>query len=339
MRIGLVDDDLGEVQLARKLLNSVPFHRIVWISHNGPEALEKCRTDKPDLVLLKLGTSGLDAAQLTRAIMQQASCPVLLLTDPLSEQWDKVFEAMGQGALDATRFPTLTSDGEISGGEELLRKISIIARLIGKKTGTIGAVEKRSAAKAGMPGLVAIGASTGGPKALAFILSRLPADLGVCLVVVQHVDRQFVNGFADWLDAQTPLEVALAREGERPKANRVLLAGGDEHLILGPDGGFHYTAEPRDYPYRPSVDSLFLSLRRHWDRKDLAILLTGMGRDGAKGLKALREAGWHTIVQDEETSTVYGMPKAAVTCGAATEVLPLSEIPEAIISSLRMEKK
>ncbi len=340
MRIGLADDDLSEVQLVRRLLESVPAYRIAWVSQNGPETIENCLHDKPDLILLKLGRPGLDAVQMTRAITQRSACPVLLLTDPRTEQWDKVFEAMGHGALDAARFPTLDAGGEISGGDELLRKIAIIARLIGKKEGGIPPIQRRAvAAKTVTPGLVALGASTGGPRALAHIFSRLPANLGVCFVVVQHVDTQFVKGLADWLDGQTPLKVAIAQEGEAPRPNRVLLAGGEDHLVLGPDGGFHYTAEPRDYPYRPSVDSLFMSLRRYWERRDLAILLTGMGRDGAKGLKGLREAGWHTIVQDEETSTVYGMPKAALSCGAAVEVLPLAQIPEAIISRVRLEKK
>lgn len=339
MRIGLADEDLSEVQLVRRLLTSVSGYQIAWVSHNGAETIEKCLNDKPDLILLKLGASGFDAAQMTRAIMQQTPCPVLLLTDPLAQPWDKVFEAMGQGALDAARFPTWNDAGGISGGEELLRKIAIIGRLIGKKEGAARVERRTAVTRVAIPGLVALGASTGGPKALAHIFSRLPADLGVCFVVVQHVDTQFVKGLADWLDGQTALKVAIAREGEPPRPNRVLLAGGEDHLILGPDGGFHYTSEPKDYPYRPSVDSLFLSLHRYWERHDLAILLTGMGRDGAKGLKALREAGWHTVVQDEETSTVYGMPKAALSCGAAVEVLPLSKIPEAIISHVRLEKK
>jgi two-component system response regulator WspF len=300
MHIGLVDDELDEVQLIRRLVDPVPGYRIAWVSQADAETVEKCLNDKPDLLLLKLGMRGLDAA----------------------------------------RIPALDEAGEIDGGEELLRKIAIIGRLIGKKESRVGPVERRpSGPKRDAPPLFAVGASTGGPKALAHIFSRLPGNLGVCFVVVQHVDTQFVKGLADWLDAQTPLKVAIAQEGEAPQPNRVLLAGGEDHLIFGPDAGFHYTSEPRDYPYRPSVDSLFQSLRRHWQRQDVAILLTGMGRDGAKGLKGLREAGWHTIVQDEETSTVYGMPKAALSCGAAVEVLPLARIPEAIIARARLEKK
>jgi len=339
MRIGLADDDLTEVQLIRRLLDSVPGYSIAWVSQTEAETVERCLGDKPDLILLKLGMRALDAARTTRAIALQNPCPVLLLTDPQSARSDKVFEAMGQGALDATQIPALNEVGGISGGDELLRKIAVIGRLIGKRESRIPSTDRRAAGKSQAPPLVAVGASTGGPRALAHIFSRLPGNLGACFVVVQHVDTQFVKGLADWLDGQTPLKVAIAEEGEVPKPNRVILAGGEDHLVLAPDGGFHYTPEPRDYPYRPSVDSLFMSLRRYWQRQDVAVLLTGMGKDGAKGLKGLREAGWHTIVQDEETSTVYGMPKAALSCGAAVEVLPLSRIPEAIISRLRLEKK
>jgi len=340
MRIGLADDDLSEVELIRRVLESASGHLIAWVSQSEADTIEKCLVDKPDLILLKLSMRALDAARMTRAIMQRSPCPVLLLTHPVAQQWDKVFGAMGQGALDAARIPTVNEAGAISGGDELLRKIAIVGRLIGKKETRIPPVEGRLAEPKGeTPPLVALGASTGGPKALVHIFSRLPGNLGACFVVVQHVDTQFVRGLAEWLDGQTPLKVAIAQEGEAPRPNRVLLAGGEDHLVLGPDGGFHYTPEPRDYPYRPSVDSLFLSLRRHWERPDVAILLTGMGRDGAKGLKGLREAGWHTIVQDEETSTVYGMPKAALSCGAAVEVLPLSRMPEAIVNRIRLEKK
>ena len=185
------------------------------------------------------------------------------------------------------------------------------------------------------PPLVAIGASTGGPKALADLLSGLPADLGAALVIVQHVDAQFARGLASWLNSQTPLNVDVAREGMKPAANTVLVASTDDHLVLGEDLALHYTPDPRDYPYRPSINAFFLSLVCHWPRRDVAVLLTGMGRDGAEGLASLRQAGWHTIAQDKKTSVVYGMPAAAVELNAAVEILPIGGIATAVRRKIR----
>jgi two-component system response regulator WspF len=204
-----------------------------------------------------------------------------------------------------------------------------VSKIIGKPltstpNGSPGAGES-------LPPLAAIGASTGGPKALAEVLRHLPLDFLGAVIVVQHVDEGFTAGLADWLDSQTILPVRRAKEEDRPSAGRILIAGGEKHLILGPRLTLTYSAEPSELPYRPSVDQLFLSLARHWPRPGVAALLTGMGKDGAQGLLALRRAGWLTVAQDEATSMVYGMPKAAAETGAAKHVLPPNEIATKMI--------
>ncbi|MFM7052758.1 MAG: chemotaxis-specific protein-glutamate methyltransferase CheB [Planctomycetota bacterium] len=179
------------------------------------------------------------------------------------------------------------------------------------------------------PAIVAIGASTGGPAAVAEVLSALAKPLRPCVLVVQHVSPQFTAGYADWLRVRTGHAVRLARAGDLPTAGEVLVAGEDRHLVLTPAGTLAYREEPADLAHRPSVDELFLSLARH-ARAGVAVLLTGMGRDGADGMLALRRAGWHTVAQDEATSVVWGMPGAAVKLAAATEVLPLASIGSAV---------
>jgi two-component system, chemotaxis family, response regulator WspF len=335
MRIGLAHDDIHGVPALRRLIESVPGYRVAWVAVTGTEAVEKCRQAPPDLVLVKLDLPVMDGVQATRLINQQTGCPVLIMTPGVSGHSGPVFEAMGHGALDVVKAPVAGEGGEVIGGRELLRKIAIIGRLIGEKPGEAPSISPRIPVEKPGTHLVAVGTSTGGPKALAAIFSGLPEGLDLSIVVVQHVDVQFARGFAEWLDAQTPLKVELAQEGSVPAAGRVLIAGTEEHLVLGPDRALHYTSEPRDYPYRPSVDTFFQSLQRNWPRKDTALLLTGMGRDGAKGLLALKEAGWHTIAQDEPTSTVFGMPKAAAECGAATEILPLSKIAGAVAGRVK----
>jgi len=178
---------------------------------------------------------------------------------------------------------------------------------------------------------VAIGSSTGGPKALATILSQLPASFGAPIAIVQHVDAQFSSGFVDWLRQQTVLPIRIAVAGDRLVQGTVLVAGTNDHLYLKPDLTLGYTKEPINYPYRPSVDVFFKSIAQHWTRKGTAVLLTGMGRDGAEGLSVLKLQGWHTIAQDKDSCVVYGMPKAAVELNAAVEVLS----PDAIGTTLR----
>ena len=151
---------------------------------------------------------------------------------------------------------------------------------------------------------------------MAELLSFLPAGLEAVVVIVQHVDMEFSSSLTDWLDAQTPLKMNLAREGAWPETGNGYVAGTNDHLILTTDLRFSYTQEPRNNPYRPSVDTFCMSVAEYWPENGVAILLTGMGRDGANGLAILRRAGWYTIAQDEATSVVYGMPKAAKELGA-----------------------
>lgn len=174
--------------------------------------------------------------------------------------------------------------------------------------------------------VLAIGASTGGPSAVAKVLAGLPPGLHAAVLVVQHLDGSFTNNFAQWLARQTTLKVALAEPGDRLKPGRVYLPKGNEHLVVTPVRTLSYSPDPRGTPYKPSVDVLFESLAESPVAPGVAVLLTGMGSDGARGLLALKNAGWFTIAQDQETSVVYGMPKAARDLGAASLVLPLDAI-------------
>jgi two-component system, chemotaxis family, response regulator WspF len=331
MRIAIVNDMPLAVEILRRIVASAPEHTLAWVAIDGRQAVEKCRRDRPDLILMDLIMPVMDGVQATGVIMKENPTAILVVTATVDGNAAKVFEAMGCGALDAVATPVFGAGMAIQGGKELLKKIATLEKLFAKSSPapleTVPA--NRGDARGQMP-LVAIGSSTGGPKALANILSTLPEDLGAAFVIVQHVDAQFAVGLAAWLDSQTRLRVELAREGMRPAVDKVLLAVTDDHIVLGKDLALHYTPDPRDYPYRPSVNAFFLSVERHWPRRDVAVLLTGMGKDGAEGLLALRRAGWHTIAQDEKTSIVYGMPAAAAELNAAVEILPIGRIAAAI---------
>jgi len=174
--------------------------------------------------------------------------------------------------------------------------------------------------------LVAIGASAGGPTALAQLLSNLPGDFSAPVVIVQHLDAQFADGLARWLDAQTPLQVRLARDDDQPKPGTVLIAGRARHLVFVSPTRVGYTRTPANCPYQPSIDVFFKTTGQFWRGRVIGVVLTGMGRDGAEGLRGLRQGGHHTIVQDPVSSAVYGMPRAAIELRAATEILPLDKI-------------
>jgi len=342
MRIAIVNDMVMAVETLRRVLLSVPDYSIVWVAHNGTEAVKKCAQDTPDLILMDLQMPGMDGVEATRQIMKKSPCAILIVTASVRKNSAKVFEALGCGARDAVSTPVLGTQGNPKAAEQLLSKIATLSKLIPQSAPPLRsrAPSQRSSPSASatatfsslntIPPLVAIGSSTGGPKALATILSRLPVRFGGAIAIVQHVDVQFAAGMVDWLNQQSSLPVKLATTGDRLEVGKILIAGTNDHLYLRPNRTLAYTPEPRDYPYRPSVDVFFKSIARIWGQKATAVLLTGMGRDGAEGLSLLRTQGWHTIAQDRDSCAVYGMPKAAAELNAAIEILS----PEAIATSL-----
>jgi len=337
MRIGIVNDML----LAREALRRAvaPAHEVAWLARDGSEAVELARLDRPDLILMDLIMPGVDGVEATRRIMAESPCPILVVTASVDDHHGRVFEAMGLGALDAVDTPGIGPTGSIAGASPLLDKIATIAKLIGRGPRPAPAPAPRATApsdeRAPSWPLVAIGASTGGPSAVAEVLSGLPDSRDAAVVIVQHVDAAFAPGLADWLGDRAGRRVELIAPGDRPLPGRVLLAATNDHLILDDLGRLRYVAEPAATHYRPSVDVFFASLADHWGEPGAAAVLTGMGRDGAAGLLALRRLGWLTIAQDEATSVVWGMPRAAAESGGADLVLPISEIAPSIAERVR----
>lgn len=332
MRIAIVNDLSLAVEILRRIVLDSAVHKVVWVARTGEEAVRKCEADTPDLILMDLFMPDMDGVEATRRIMNASPCPILVVTATLEDHAGKVFEAMGHGALDAINTPMMGSgEGARNSRDALLKKIAIIEML--SKNSSVSPMQRltRGTPISKVSSLIVMGASTGGPKALAEILSHLPANLSAGIVIAQHVDREFSAGMASWLDDQSPLSVRLAEEGSRPSRATALLAGKNDHLILTSNLTLVYNKEPIATPFRPSVDVLFKSVAEHWPSRGIAILLTGMGRDGAEGLKMLHRVGWHTIAQDEATSVVYGMPKAARDLGAASEILPIQQVAPTIL--------
>ncbi|KVM80080.1 chemotaxis response regulator protein-glutamate methylesterase [Burkholderia stagnalis] len=325
MNIGIVNDLPLAVEAMRRAIARRADHRVLWVATDGAQAVEFCAAQPPDVVLMDLIMPKFDGVEATRRIMASGRpCAILIVTSSIGANAWRVYEAMGAGALDAVDTPRLGQGANGDTTQLLLAKIDQIGRLLERPAS--GARPAGAAARGDGGPLVAIGASAGGPTALATILGSLPADFGASIVIVQHVDQAFADGMAQWLDGQTPLTVRIAHEGDRPQPSVALLAATNDHLRLARDGTLGYTRDPAETPYRPSVDVFFNSVTEHWPGDVIGVLLTGMGRDGAIGLKAMRMKGYHTIAQDQATSAVYGMPKAAATLGAARAILPLERI-------------
>ena len=319
MKLGLLVNAPALAQLLQRALE--PLHEIHWIAQDEAQALRLCRDNPPELVLLQLGTA--DRVAFSRQVMDEAPCPLLLLdvSAELNTEW--AFNALGHGALDVVHLPGLANAPTFN-PSLLLRKIQNIAWLT---TATHAAPPRPATSAVQRPCLIAIGASAGGPATLNQLLRELPADLDAAVVLVQHLDDKFSAGMAEWLARESALPVRLVQAGEIPQAGVVLLAGRNEHLTVSRQGELRYTLEPSEQIYRPSIDVFFSSLAEKWPGDAIGVLLTGMGRDGAHGLKAMRMRGFTTITQDQASSVVWGMPKAAVALDAAAEILPLDSIP------------
>lgn len=327
MRIAIVNDLPLAVEALRRALALAPEHQLIWVASDGAEAVRRCLEQLPDLLLMDLLMPVMDGVEATRRIMAQSPCPILLVTTDSERNMRQVFEAMGHGALDVVDTPTLGGADPTQAAAPLLRKIHNLSLLMEGPEPEPRALPSVPPSAVASRRLVAVGASAGGPAALAVLLRGLPSAFPAALVLVQHVDAVFAPGMADWLSQESGAPVRLACDGEAPQPGVALLAGSDQHLRLRANGTLGYDSGPGDYSiYRPSIDVFFDSVARHWRGDAVGVLLTGMGSDGAKGLKQLRERGFPTIAQDQQSCAVYGMPKAAVALGAASEVRPLDDI-------------
>ncbi|MEZ2345847.1 chemotaxis-specific protein-glutamate methyltransferase CheB [Terriglobus sp. RCC_193] len=338
MRVGIVNDLRIVAEMLRRTVAETEGFSVAWVAYDGEHAEMLHRADPADIVLMDLVMPGMDGADTTAKIMSIKPCAILVVTATVTGNRELVFRAMGNGALDAVTTPDLKDAASVA---EFRRKLISVSRLVGQKKN--GPPAKPTAPvhappishRHGKVPVIGIGASTGGPQALATILRRLPAGFPAAIVIVQHLDCQFVPGLQRWLSQECALPIHLAKENEPVREGHVYLAETRDHLIIsrGVDGypHLHYTTEPEDSPYRPSADVFLNSLAalRHTDC--VGVLLTGMGRDGAEGLLALRRNGAPTFAQDQASSVVFGMPRAALDMGAVEEHSSLSAIADGIL--------
>lgn len=325
INVALVSSNNEVVKKIQEHLQHEPIYPLIWIAINAKSALDKAQYNTPDLIIIDINVDGVEITKK----MSNINCPVLIITNDYHKETSKIFDAMAAGALDVVDCNLMDyNEYNIKTDSILLKKLNNINRLIKpREIITSNRVSPAAFSLGNIPkNLVAIGASTGGPIALADVLSKMKSDLPTAIVIIQHLDAQFANGFIEWLDGHVPQKVKAAREGEIPTVGTVLVPKGSDHLVLQANQHLHYTANPIDYVYRPSVNEFFDSVAKYWQGNSIGVLLTGMGRDGANGLLSMYKKNFHTIAQDEASSAVYGMPKAAVDLKATNEILTLDEI-------------
>ena len=318
-------DRLVREALRRTLLRSE--HELLWMAGDRAETDRECRRNPPALLLAQLELLGRKAEHLPRFI--QAGISVIALAS--SQAAGDGYEALGLGALGLLEPPRLDDSGELIGGQRMLSRIQRLASLVGDG-GTPSMPAPLAPSTRHIP-IIALGASTGGPLALAKVLASLPPDLHAAVLIVQHIESEFTTGLAEWLGSQSRLPVCVAERGDTPQVGRVYVAGSGGHLVLLPSMQFSRQAARASELHVPSVDALFNSLAQH-AAPGAAALLTGMGSDGVSGLGEMRRRGWHTLAQDEPSSVVYGMPRAAVEAGAAVQALDIAAIGPALVRHL-----
>jgi two-component system chemotaxis response regulator CheB len=340
LRVLVVEDSLTVRRRLCSALSTDPNIEIVAEADNGQRAIELCRSLRPDVMTLDMHLPIMSGLSATEYIMAHCPTPILIVSSSTNRgELFKTYDALAAGAVDVLEKPRGDASDEgwdqrLIAAVRLVAKIKVIthprARLgLGRATLPQRPAGTRieSQPGSGRLSVIAVGASTGGPSALVSVLQDLPVHLPLSILLVLHIDEPFGSAFAEWLSDQTPHHVRFAVGNEQldTTTSRVLMAPPGRHLVA--DGNrLLLNDSPERHSCRPSIDVLFESLAWSAGKRTAAALLTGMGRDGASGLLALRQAGGLTVAQDEETSIVYGMPREAALLGAAVRILPLGEI-------------
>lgn len=334
VRVLVVDDSLFMRQGIAKTLAAGPFD-VVGQARNGAEALELVAKLAPDVLTMDFNMPGMNGAETVRALMQQRPTPVVMFSAHTKQGAKETFDALAAGAVDFVTKPAGEVSVDLSKiSEELTRKLLAAAAArpripaapppSGRPSGAVAI--PRTTLPGGMPRVCCIAVSTGGPAALTEVIPALPPDLRIAIVVVQHMPAGFTGPFAERLNAASRVAVKEAAHGDRPLAGTVLIAPGDRHLEFDDRGLVALTDGPMVHGCRPAADVTMMSAAKVYGRRTLAVVMTGMGKDGAAGALAIKRVEGKTCAQDQLSSVIYGMPKAAVDAGAIDEVMPLSDI-------------
>ena len=336
IRVVIADDSLVAREMLFQILDSDSDIEVVGQALDGAEAVELVSRLKPDLITMDIHMPRMDGLEATERIMAFTPTPILVVSSSVhGEGMGRAFDALDRGALEVLKKPEPRDWADLDRiGRDLLRKVKILSR-VRVITHVAGRRGRRAAGDLGVAGaaaprsIVAIGSSTGGPSALHAVFEALPPDLPVAVLVAQHIADGFVPGLVAWLDAGSAVSVVAAEEGVTPRPGVVYVAPTGANMVLS-RGRIAFRESSAGQLYVPSADTLFESIAQDVGEAAVGAILTGMGADGARGLKVLHDGGAFTIAQDEPTCTIFGMPKAAIALGGVDRVLPLESIGPAI---------
>jgi len=345
IRVMIVDDVKSARDLLADILATDPRFAVVASIGDGLEAVEKAFEVRPDLITMDIRLPGLDGFLAVERILAEFAVPIVMITASHGEYEGKVTRALKLGALDVIEKQELylwRTRPEIRAA--FLRKLHILARArvgqrpdrgLGGPLPSVGpSLPAEDTGEASLR-VVAIAASTGGPSALMTLFKQIPPDVNAAFLVVQHMSRGFLDGLIRWLDDEVALTVRKAQDGDLLKRGVVLFAPEDYHLLVNEDGTVRLNKSLPIAGHRPSAELLFKSVATSCGRRSVGVILTGMGSDGALGLKQLRERGGHTIAQNEVSSIIFGMPRAAIEQEAAEVVLSLEAISPQLMNWMR----
>ena len=346
VRVLVVDDSALMRKLIPQILQADSSIQVVGTAMDGNFGLKKIGELRPQVVTLDLEMPGMNGLDMLKEIMLRHPVPVIVVSSHSTEGASVTFKALSLGAFDFVAKPADVSSRMPEIAQELIGKIKAAALSRGfgvcplpsfqaARPGERAALDsKKKPTK-----VVAIGISTGGPQALQYLLPQLPSDFPGTILVVQHMPEGFTDMFARRLDEVCAIRVKEAQSGDILLAGRALICPGNRHLKVKklPLGDVVVLSdEPRVNGHRPSVDVLFHSLAQEFGSKGMAVLMTGMGDDGAQGLGAVKAAGGLTVAQSEDSCVVYGMPKAAIDRGFASRVVPLDVLVNTLIAQCKV---
>lgn len=349
IRVLIVEDSKVEQQLLAHILDSDPQITVAGFADDGEKALVAVVELKPDVITMDIHMPRLNGFETTRRIMESTPLPIVIVSGSFNaNDADKSFHALEAGALAIVRKPVGPGHSSyLNDAAELIKTVKLMSEVKVVKRWPRLRREAPAPPVATVSGninpekiqVVAIGASTGGPAAICEIFSALPGDLNVPVLVVQHMAVGFMDNFVKWLSASSGFPVHIASHGETLFPGHAYFAPDGCHMLVGKNHSIVLSTENPENGLRPAVARLFRSVAESYGGKALGILLTGMGRDGAEDLKLLRSKGAVTIVQDQESSIIFGMPGEAVSLDAADFVLPPERISQFLAQLSRARLK
>ncbi len=341
-RVLVVDDSPLMCKILTNIVNCDPQMIVAAVANDGKEAVDLVPRLKPDIITMDMDMPVMDGLEATKQIMASTPTPILIVASTVFKAgMDKVFKAISHGALDVIDKRELELVGQKRSGEALIAKIKfltgvrVVERPLGKLRKERSVVDLKASTKEVSDKIVAVVASTGGPQALLEILKRLPEDFPCGIVIVQHITSGFLSGLVDWLAKECKIKVKIGEDSEEIRPGVAYMAPDNFQMRVEESGKISLSNEPAQGGHRPSGDVLLESVARTYGKGSVAAILTGMGRDGAMGMKAIKQFYGKTVAQNEKSCVVFGMPKAAVEMNVIDKVLPLESIAEEIVSMVR----